>query len=56
MGKRDSGIKVISEGPCPKETVEGFNKRIAEVIAMKFSKEFIEKVINEYEKKNQKTC
>lgn len=50
MDKKREGIRVISKEPCPKETIEGFNKRIAEIITMKFSKEFIEKVINEYEK------
>jgi hypothetical protein len=54
MDKRGGGIKVISKNTCPVETIEGFNKRIAEVIAMKYSKEIIEEIIREYDRDNQR--
>ena len=50
MDKSCGGITVVSKGPCPIETIEGFNKRIVEIIAMKYPKEVIEKIINEYER------
>lgn len=54
MTKRGGGIKVISNGPCPIEAIEGFNRRIAEILAMKFPKETIEKIIAEYERNKDK--
>lgn len=54
MGNKGGGIKVINNGPCPIETINGFNRRIAEMIAMKYPKEVVEEIISEYEKKNQK--
>ena len=53
MDKRSEGIKVVCKSSCPIETIEGFNKRIAEIIAIKFSKEFIGKLISEYESNKQ---
>lgn len=51
MGNRGVEIKVVSNNLCTEKTIKEFNKRIAEIIAMKYSKEVIEKIINEYEKK-----
>lgn len=52
MANNSGGIKVISKSPCPIETINEFNKRIVEIIVIKYPKEFIEKVIREYEKNN----
>lgn len=54
MGNKGGGIKVISNGPCPLEAVEEFNRAIARLIARKYSKEMVEEILKEYEKKNQK--
>lgn len=52
MSNKIRDIKVISNGSCPIETINGFNRRIAEIIEMKFSKNIIEKIIHENEKNN----
>lgn len=54
MGNKGGGIRVISDGPCPEETIKEFNRRIAEIIAMNYPKDVVEKIIVEYEKSNQK--
>lgn len=54
MANKAREIKVISNKVCPIETINSFNKRIAEFILMKYSKEVIEKLVNKYEKSDTK--
>lgn len=54
MGNKDGGIKVVSNGSCPIETISGFNRRIAEIIVMKFPKDVVEKIISVYKEKDQR--
>lgn len=49
--KNNRKIKVISNGLCAEETKNEFNRRIAEVIAMKYPKNIIKEIISEYENK-----
>jgi len=42
-------IKVICSKACPEETVGEFNKKIAEIIFLKYSREIIDKFIDEYD-------
>lgn len=52
MYHKGGEIKVVCSKSCPKETVDEFNKRIAEIILLKYSKEIIDKVIDEYNNKH----
>jgi hypothetical protein len=54
MGNKDGGIKVVSNTPCPIETISAFNRRIAEIIVMRFPKDVVEKIISEYKNKDQR--
>ncbi|MEQ8196459.1 MAG: hypothetical protein ABRQ27_00360 [Clostridiaceae bacterium] len=47
MPKSNGGIKIVSNYPCDAKSIENFNRRIAEIISRKFSKEFISQFINE---------
>lgn len=52
MPKSTGGIKVVSNYPCDPKSIENFNRRIAEIISRKFSKEFISQFINETQQGN----
>lgn len=52
VNNKNSGIKVITGSLCPDETIKEFNRRIAEIVSMKYSKEIIEEIISEYEKRS----
>ena len=54
MAKLVRNIRVVNNGPCPIKAIDEFNRRIAEILLMKFSRETIEKVIIEYEKSKEK--
>lgn len=54
MGKTGREIKVTSNGLCDEETINEFNRRIAEIIAMKFQKNIVKEIITQYENKNKK--
>ncbi|MEQ8155663.1 MAG: hypothetical protein ABRQ25_12370 [Clostridiaceae bacterium] len=52
MPKSNGGIKVVSNYLCDAKSIENFNRRIAEIISRKFSKEFISQFINETQQGN----